>query len=57
MRFHRKTFAADQMFARPVKVHLQEFVAGVAELQRRALGEIELDGVAVVDDRIGRFAP
>jgi hypothetical protein len=34
MRLHRKTLAADQMFARPVKMHLQQFVGRVAELQR-----------------------
>ena len=53
----RVDLAADQVFTRPVKMHLHQLVGGIAELQRAALGEIELDGVAVVDDGIGGLAP
>jgi hypothetical protein len=45
------------MFARPVKVKLLQFVFDVAERQRAALGEIQLDSVAVVDDGVGAAGP
>jgi hypothetical protein len=45
------------MFAGSVEMHLQQFIGGVAELQRAALGEVELNRVAVVDDGVGGLAP
>src|SRR6266567_6480417 len=45
------------MFAGPVEMHLQQLVGGVAEFQRASFGEIELDGMAIVDDGVGALAP
>jgi hypothetical protein len=45
------------MFAGPVEMHLQQLVGGIAELERAALSEVELDGMAVVDDGVGALGP
>ncbi|MHC2680324.1 hypothetical protein ACVJDU_001888 [Bradyrhizobium diazoefficiens] len=57
MRLHRKILAADHVLARPVEVHLEQLVFDVAERERAAFGEVELDRVPVVDDGVGALAP
>jgi hypothetical protein len=57
MHFHRKILAADLMFARPMEVHLHQLVGRIAQFQRAACAEIELNGVAVVDGVIRGLAP
>ena len=57
MGFHREILAPNQVFARPVEVHLQQFVSHIAERHRAAFGEIKLDSVAVVDNGVGALGP
>jgi hypothetical protein len=45
------------VLAGPVEMHLQQIVLLVAQGERAALGKVELDGVAVVDDGVGALLP
>src|ERR1700688_1585735 len=54
---HRKALAADQMLARPVEVKLQQRELVLANRKRAAFGDVDQNGVAVIDDRVGLFAP
>jgi hypothetical protein len=57
MRLHRKSLAMDKMLARMMKVVLPQSVPAVPNIEGTAVGEIELDGVPVVSNRLRTLGP
>src|SRR5262249_1894808 len=57
MHLHGGALAVDRVLARPMEVELLEPVDVLARPQRAAIGEAELDAMAVVDDRVGAPRP
>jgi hypothetical protein len=57
MDLHRIGLAVDEMFTRMMEMELHQFVAVRTNCQRAPAIEIELDGVAIVDDRFRLARP
>jgi hypothetical protein len=54
---HSEALAIDSVLARLMEVELRQSVGSLAKADDTTFAEIELDGVAVVDDRVGPRLP
>ena len=57
MGLHGEGLAVDKVLTRMMEMELGQRVAALSDVKRVAASEIELDGVAVVDDCLGPLAP
>src|SRR4051794_40428028 len=57
MHLHCKPLALDKVLARMMEVELLQRISAVAQVERVAFREVKLNGVAVVDDRVGSLGP
>ena len=57
MRLHGKALAADEMLARVMEMELDQLEVAAGAVEHAGVGDVHLNGVAVVDDGVGVLAP
>jgi hypothetical protein len=57
MRLHGEALAADEMLARVMEMELDQLEVAAGGREHAGVGDVHLDGVAVVDDGVGALAP